>query len=226
MKKVIFAVFALFTIMGKAQQQPAAAGNPFFGEYSTVHGTVPFDQVSNKYYEEAIDRGMQLQNQEIDAIVKQRSYPDFENTIVALERTGVDLNRVLNVFYPLLSAMSDDEMMEISLRVSAKLSQHETGITLNEGLWNRIKQVYENRDKFDLDVEDEMLLQRTYDSFVRSGANLQGEKREAFRTLSAKLSDLTTKFGQNVLKELNTYEIWLTADDLAGLPGKFYRISC
>lgn len=88
--------------------------------------------------------------------MKQRSYPDFENTIVALERTGVDLNRVLNVFYPLLSAMSDDEMMEISLRVSAKLSQHETGITLNEGLWNRIKQVYENRDKFDLDVEDEM----------------------------------------------------------------------
>jgi len=218
MRKVIFAVFALFTLMGKAQQTPAAAGNPFFGEYSTVHGTVPFDLVSNKYYEEAIERGMALQNEEIDAIVNQRSFPDFENTIVALERTGADLNRVLNVFYPLLSALSDDEMMEISLRVSAKLSAHSTGISLNEGLWNRIKQVYENREKFNLGVEDAMLLQRTYDSFVRSGANLQGEQREAFRNLSAKLSDLTTKFGQNVLKELNTYEIWLTADDLAGLP--------
>lgn len=218
MRKVIFAVFALFTLMGKAQQTPATAGNPFFGEYSTVHGTVPFDLVSNKYYEEAIDRGMALQNEEIDAIVNQRSFPDFENTIVALERTGADLNRVLNVFYPLLSALSDDEMMEISLRVSAKLSAHSTGISLNEGLWNRIKQVYENRDKFNLDVEDAMLLQRTYDSFARSGANLQGEQRDTFRKLSAKLSDLTTKFGQNVLKELNTYEIWLTGDDLAGLP--------
>ena len=109
-------------------------------------------------------------------------------------------------------------MMEISLRVSAKLSAHSTGISLNEGLWNRIKQVYENREKFNLDVEDAMLLQRTYDSFARSGANLQGEQRDTFRNLSAKLSDLTTKFGQNVLKELNTYEIWLTADDLAGLP--------
>ena len=218
MRKVIFAVFALFTLMGKAQQIPATAGNPFFGEYSTVHGTVPFDLVSNKYYEEAIDRGMALQNEEIAAIVNQRSVPDFENTIVALERTGADLNRVLNVFYPLLSALSDDEMMEISLRVSAKLSAHSTGISLNEGLWNRIKQVYENREKFNLDVEDAMLLQRTYDSFARSGANLQGEQRDTFRNLSAKLSDLTTKFGQNVLKELNTYEIWLTADDLAGLP--------
>lgn len=218
MRKVIFAVLALFTIMGKAQQTPEQSGNPFFSEYSTVHGTVPFDLVSNKYYEEAIDRGMKLQNQEIAAIVNQRSVPTFENTIVALERSGSDLNRVLNVFYPLLSAMSDDEMMEISLRVSSKLSEHSTGISLNEGLWNRIKQVYDNRDKLDLDVEDEMLLQRTYDSFARSGADLQGEQRETFRKLSAKLSDLTTKFGQNVLKELNTYEIWLAADDLAGLP--------
>lgn len=205
-------------MIGNAQQTPAETGNPFFGEYTTVHGTVPFDLVSNKYYEEAIDRGMKLQNQEIEAIVNQRSYPDFENTIVALERSGADLNRVLNVFYPLLSALSDDEMMEISMRVSGKLSEHSTGISLNEGLWNRVKQVYENRDKFNLDVEDAMLLQRTYDSFARNGANLQGEKRDQYRKLSSHLSDLTTKFGQNVLKEMNTYEIWLTADDLAGLP--------
>ena len=117
-----------------------------------------------------------------------------------------------------MSANSDNEMMEISLRVSAKLSEYSTNISLNEGLWQKVKEVYENKDMFKLDAEDKMLLQRTYDSFARSGANLQGADRDVYRKLSAELSELTTKFGQNVLKELNTYEIWLTKDDLAGLP--------
>ena len=194
------------------------AQNPFFQEFGTYKEASPFSKISNSHYEEAIDRGIKLAEQEIDAIVKQRSRPDFENTIVALENVGQDLNRVLNVFYPLVSAHCDNEMMEISIRVSAKLSEYSTNISLNEGLWQRIKEVYENRDMFNLDNEDKMLLQRTYDSFARSGANLQGEDREKYRKLSAELSELTTKFGQNVLKELNTYEIWLTKDDLAGLP--------
>lgn len=194
------------------------AQNPFFQEFGTYKEATPFSKINNSHYEEAIDRGIKLAEQEIDAIVKQRSRPDFENTIVALENVGQDLNRVLNVFYPLVSAHCDNEMMEISIRVSAKLSEYSTNISLNEGLWQRIKEVYENRQMFNLDNEDMMLLQRTYDSFARSGANLQGEDREKYRKLSAELSELTTKFGQNVLKELNTYEIWLTKDDLAGLP--------
>ncbi len=196
----------------------AQAENPFFKEFDTLHGTAPFESINNSQYEEAIDRGIKLAEQEIDAIVKQRSRPTFENTIVALENSGKELNRVLNVFYPLLSALSDNEMMEISLRASAKLSEYSTNISLNERLWARIKEVYDMRDKMELDAEDTMLLQRTYDSFARSGANLQGEDRDKYRKLSAELSELTTLFGQNVLKELNTYEIWLTKDDLAGLP--------
>ncbi|MDE6495186.1 MAG: M3 family metallopeptidase [Duncaniella sp.] len=195
------------------------AQNPFFQDFTaTPHGTTPFDKISVTDYEPAIDRGIELGLQEVDAIVKQRSVPDFDNTIVALERSGKDLNRVLNVFYPLLSALSDDEMMGLSMRVTPKLSDYQTSISLNEGLWNRIKQVYDSRSKFNLTPEDSMLLQTTYDSFVRSGALLQGADREKYRKLSARLSELTTLFGQNVLKELNTYEIWLTADDLAGLP--------
>ncbi|MDE6305962.1 MAG: peptidase M3, partial [Muribaculaceae bacterium] len=174
--------------------------------------------IQNKDYEEAIDRGISLARTEIDAIVNNPDQPTFENTVVALERSGEDLNRVLNVFYPLLSALSDDEMMDISLRASAKLSDYSTSVSLNEGLWKRIKSVYDNTDKSSLDAEDRMLLQRTYDSFARSGAELQGEDRETYRKLSSELSELTTRFGQNVLKELNTYEIWLTADDLSGLP--------
>lgn len=206
----------MFSIMLQAQQQPTA--NPFFDEFATVHNSVPFSSIENKHYEEAIDRGIEIQNKEIADIVNQSAAPTFDNTIVALERSGSDLNRVLNVFYPMLSALSDDELMDISLRVLGKLSKHSTDISLNEGLWKRIKTVYDMRDKLNLDSEDSMLLTTTYDSFARSGAELKGEKRDEYRRLSAHLSDLTTKFGQNVLKELNTYEIWLTADDLSGLP--------
>lgn len=221
MRKIAMAVLMLASSMSHAQQQVPAgvpADNPFFTEYTTVHGTIPFNQVSNRHFEEAIDRGMSLQLKEIDAIVSNDEAPTFENTIVAYERCGADLNRVLSAFYPLLSAMSDNELMDISLRVSSKLSNHSTAISLNEGLWKRIKAVYDNRDTLGLNAEDAMLLDKTYNGFARSGAELQGAQRDAYRELSARLSDLTTKFGQNVLKELNTYEIWLTADDLAGLP--------
>lgn len=211
MKKILMSLLTFTAIMTQAQ-------NPFFQQFGTYKEATPFSKIKNSHYEEAIDRGIKLAEQEIDAIVKQRSRPDFQNTVVALENVGQDLNRVLNVYYPLLSADSDDEMMEISLRVSAKLSEYSTNISLNEGLWKRIKEVWENREMYNLDTEDKMLLQRTYDSFARSGANLQGADRDTYRRLSAELSELTTKFGQNVLKELNTYEIWLTKDDLAGLP--------
>lgn len=216
MRKAILAFSVMFSIMLQAQQQPTA--NPFFDEFATVHNSVPFSSIENKHYEEAIDRGIEIQNKEIADIVNQSAASTFENTIVALERSGSDLNRVLNVFYPMLSALSDDELMDISLRVSGKLSKHSTDISLNEGLWKRIKTVYDMRDRLNLNAEDSMLLTTTYDSFARSGAELKGEKRDEYRRLSAHLSDLTTKFGQNVLKELNTYEIWLTADDLSGLP--------
>lgn len=195
-----------------------SAQNPLEQPFATVHQTPPFTRLTNASYEPAIDRGIALAKAEIEKIANNPEEPTFENTIVALERAGADLNRVLNVFYPLLSADADDEMMEISMRVSPKLSDYGTSITLNAPLWKRVKAVYEKRDGLNLDSEDAMLLQKTYDSFALSGADLEGADREAYRKLSAELAELTTVFGQNVLKELNTYEIWLTADDLAGLP--------
>lgn len=194
------------------------AQNPFFSEYDTPHGTVPFSKITTSDYEPAIDRGIELGLQEIEAICNNRAVPDFDNTIVALENSGKDLDRVLNTFGPLLSALSDDEMMDLSMRVTPKLSEYSTAIALNTRLWEKIKYVWENRDKYNLTPEESMLLKQTYDSFARNGALLEGDDRETYRKLSAELSELSTKFGQNVLKELNTYEIWLTKDDLAGLP--------
>ena len=194
------------------------ADNVFFSEFKTINGLIPFNYVSNSDYEPAVDKGIECQMQEIQAIVDQKEEPSFENTIVALERSGAMLNRVLGVMYPMLSANADEELMKISERVSPKLSEHESNITLNEGLWKRVKYVYDNCDKSKLSTEDKMLLEKTYIGFVSSGASLEGADREKFRELSAKISKLSLKFGQNVLRELNTYEMWLNKEDLTGLP--------
>ncbi len=212
MKKSVLTLFTAFAALMTTAQ------NPLLTPFNTPLDTPPFHEFTVADYEEAIDRGIEEARQEINAITVQRSMPDFENTIVALDRAGADLNRAVNIFFNLVSANGSDEMMELSMRVSPKLADYSTDIILNEPLWNRIKQVYENRDMFNLDAEDEMLLTKTYESFALSGADLKGDAREKFKELQQELSQLTTRFGQNVLKELNTYEIWLTADDLTGLP--------
>lgn len=210
-KTLLTAVAVATSIMTQAQ-------NPFFEEFKgTPHGTVPFDRISLSHYEPAIDRGIKLGLQGVDKIVNNPEAPTFENTIVALENAGQDLDRVLNVFYPLESAMSDDAFMELSVKITPRLSEYSTSISLNEGLWERIKTVYDNADTTRLSPEDRMLLKRTYESFTRKGALLQGADREKYSKLSSRLSELTTTFGQNTLKELNTYKIWLKAEDLDGL---------
>lgn len=197
---------------------PAAPGAVFEKPFSNIHSTAPFSQISNADFEPAIERGIELARKEIKAIADNPEPPTFENTIVALDRSGADLNRVLNIFYPLLSADADDELMAISMKVTPILSDYSTSIVLNEKLWKRIKTVYDNRSSLTLTPEQKMLLEQSYESFAQSGATLEGDDREAYRRLSSQLSELTTLFGQNVLKELNTYEIWLSSDDLAGLP--------
>ncbi|MCF0218631.1 MAG: M3 family metallopeptidase [Muribaculaceae bacterium] len=197
----------------------AMSENPFFQPFNdTPHNVTPFDKIQNSDYEEAILRGIKLGKEEINAICANPEKPTFENTIVALEDAGEDLDRVLNVFYNLAEAMSSDEVMAIQERIIPVMSEYSTSITLNEDLWKRIKAVHDTADTSKLSVEDKRLLDDTYDDFVRSGALLQGEDRETFRKLQTRLSELNNKFSQNVLRELNTYEIWLTANDLDGLP--------
>jgi peptidyl-dipeptidase Dcp len=195
-----------------------APGEVFAQPFNTVHQTAPFSRITNADYEPAITAGIAKAKAEIDAIANNPEAPTFENTIVAMDRAGADLNRVLNVFFPILSANADDELMDISMRITPLLSDYSTSIVLNENLWKRIKTVYDNRQALTLTPEQSMLLNETYNNFSLSGANLQGADRDAFKKLSAELSEQTTLFGQNVLKELNTYEIWLTSADLAGLP--------
>ncbi len=212
MRKTIVAAMAATCIMSQAQ-------NPFFEEFKgTPHGTTPFDQITVTDYEPAIDRGIKLGLEGVEKIVADPAKPTFENTIVALERSGRDLDRVLNVFFPLLSSLSDDAMMELSMKITPRLSDYSTTISLNEGLWKKVKAVHDSGDTLRLSPEDKTLLKRTYESFTRNGALLEGADREKYARLSSRLSELTTLFGQNVLKEVNTYEIWLKKSDLSGLP--------
>ena len=192
--------------------------NPLLSENQTLHGTMPFHLIKTEHYEPAILKGMKIHNQEIEAIINQTDAPTFANTIVALEKSGTLLNQVSTVFGNLLSAETNDEMQAIAERMMPQLSEHSNNITLNEKLFARIKAVYDTTDKAQLGKEEQMLLQNTYDGFIRSGANLTPEQKERFRQISAEMSVLTLRFSQNNLKETNAYELALQADQLDGLP--------
>ena len=192
--------------------------NPFLTAYHTPFETIPFHLIKTEHFESAIEEGMKVHNQEVDAIIHCPDEPTFHNTIVALEKSGSLLDRVSTVFGNLLSAETSDELEAIAERVMPRLSEHSNNISLNEKLFARIKQVYDETDKEALTPEERMLLQNTYNGFIRSGANLAPEQKERFRQLSAELSVLTLKFSQNNLKETNRYELLLTPEQTDGLP--------
>ena len=179
---------------------------------------MPFDRITTADYEPAIREGIKEHAAEVKAIAENDAEATFENTIVALDRAGATLNRVLGVFYPMLSCNADDELHAVSERMAPLLSEHFNSITLNETLWKRVKHVHDHFDATGHDAEDRMLMRETYDGFVRSGAKLQGADRDRYRELSKRLTELTLKFDQNALKETSQYELWLGESDLAGLP--------
>lgn len=192
--------------------------NPLLAIYHTPHQTTPFHLIKTEHYEPAIQTGMETHDQEIESIINNPEEPTFTNTIVALERSGALLDRITTVFGNLLSAETNDEMQAIAERVMPLLTAHSNNISLNEKLFERIKHVYESKEKESLNQEESMLLKNTYEGFIRNGANLTGEQKERFRQLSAELSVLTLKFSQNNLKETNEYELPLTLEQLEGLP--------
>ncbi|RGM49019.1 MULTISPECIES: M3 family metallopeptidase [Bacteroides] len=193
--------------------------NPFFEKYTAPHETVPFDRIKTEHYEPAIREGIRLQNAEINAITGNPDTPTFANTVLAYEESGELLQHVNTVFGNLLSAETSDELQELAKEIMPLMSEHENNISLNEKLFERIKTVYEQRDKEKLDPEQAKLLEDTYNGFVRNGANLQGEAKEKYRGLCKELSLLTLQFSENNLKETNDYELVLTEQSqLSGLP--------
>ncbi len=210
-------IINLFIIM--AIVASSCVKNPLLVEYKTPHETIPFHLIQNKHYLPAFKEAMKVHLEEIDAIVNNADEPSFENTIVALEHAGSLLSRIASPFYNLLSAETDDELQSIANEVSPLMSEHSNTIRLNEALFARIKAVYEKRDELGLNTEETRLLEDTYDGFADNGANLSDEDKAVYRELSKELSMLTLQFGQNVLKETNSWSLLITdKDSLVGLP--------
>lgn len=193
--------------------------NPFLHAYGTPHETVPFNRIELNDYEPAIREGMDEEDREIERITDNTEPPTFENTILALENSGALLERVTTVFFNLMSAETCDEMDALAEKMMPELSEHSNNISLNPKLFSRIKQVYAQKESLKLTAEEEQLLQKTYDGFMRNGADLSDSDKEIYRKLSAELSSLTLKFAQNHLKETNSFELVLTdKNELEGLP--------
>ena len=193
--------------------------NPFFKNYSTPYETPPFDQIQIAHYEPAFDEGIRLLNEEIQNIANNVETPTFSNTIIALERSGKLLNKVSSVFFNVLSAEANEEMMEISQRISPKLSESYNNIYLNENLFKRVKSIYDQKELLSLSLEDTRLLDETFEAFSVRGATLNSKDKEKYRELSTELSLLSLTFDQNILKDKNRYELLLTQEEeLTGLP--------
>ncbi|WP_196889638.1 M3 family metallopeptidase [Aureivirga sp. CE67] len=193
--------------------------NPLLKDFNTLYTTAPFKSIKNSDFEPAFKEGITLAKQEIDAITENEEKPTFENTIEALEFSGGQLDRISSIFFNLNSAETNEEIQKIAQIVSPLLSEFSNDIRLNEKLFLRVKAVYEQRNDLDLNEEQMMLLEKKYKGFSRNGANLNEEDKNKLREIDKQLSQLSLKFGENVLAETNAFEMHLTnEEDLAGLP--------
>ena len=193
--------------------------NPLLEQPKTPFGVPAFDQVKNEHYLPAFEKAIAEQKEEIEAIVNNEAEPTFENTIVALDRTGLLLDRVVGVFFNVLEADGNDEMNEIAEKVSPMLSELSDGIILNDKLFQRVKFVYDQREHLGLNPEQMRLLTETYKSFADNGANLPEDKKERLKEINQELGLLSLKFGNNVVAETNACQRFITDEALLkGLP--------
>lgn len=234
MKKCLLAPISLAIIIALAGCQPndntqtsqdnivktdQVNTNPFFSEYTTPHGMPPFDKIKKSDYLPAFEHGINENKKEIQAIANSTLKASFENTIEAMEKSGDFLDKVSSVFYGLTGSMSDDEMRSIDKEISPKLSALNDDIYLNAELFVRVKNVYQQKEQLALRVDQLTLLEKTYKDFVRGGANLSENDKKQLRQFNTQLSALSLKFGENLLKETNSFEMVVdNKSELSGLP--------
>ncbi|WP_294303965.1 M3 family metallopeptidase [uncultured Chryseobacterium sp.] len=188
-------------------------------KFNTPYHSAPFDQINNEDFLPAFKELIQKSEEEIDEIVNNPTEPTFENVIEALAYSGEQLDRASNIFFNLNSAETSDELQKIAQEVSPILTEYSSKISQNEALFNKIKKVYDEKEKYSLNEEQQMLLNETYKGFVRSGALLNEEDKEKLKKINMDLSLKSLQFGQNVLASTNHYFKHITRkEDLAGIP--------
>jgi peptidyl-dipeptidase Dcp len=209
------------TTPAPAAAQPAAkaAPSPFATISPLPYNLPPFDKIQESDYRPAFEEGMAAQRKEVDAIAKNAEAPTFDNTIVAMERSGLELARVSSVFFNLTSSNTSDELDKIQGEMAPKLSAHQDAIYLDPALYARVDKLYQDRAGLGLDAESLRLLERYHTLFVRAGAKLSDADKDKLRKLNEQISSLTTQFQQTVLKATNDGAVVVDKEsDLDGLP--------
>ncbi len=212
-------IFLLGIVLFSCSQKKVTSDNPLMIDFNTHLQAVPFDRIKPEHYKPAFDNAIEEARAELDKIIKSSRKPTFENTVEAIERAGYRLKRIELIFFNINSAETSEEIQKIAQEVSPKLTAYYNDITLNEDLFKKVKQVYDSRANLKLDAEQQKLLDDTYKTFIRNGANLSPEAKTEYRKVTTELSTLSLKFEENLLAETNSYQMHLTKEaDLAGLP--------
>lgn len=209
-------MLAAFAVLASCKQQKAVV-NPLLAEWNTPFGIPPFEQVKIEHFMPAYVEAMTQHNAEIESIVNNTEEPSFENTIVAYDNSGEQLDKISPVFSSLSGIDSNPEVIALAKELSPLTSKHFNEINLNPGLFKKVKAVYEKRDSLGLDAEQMRLLTETYKGFERGGANLPDDKKEELKKINAEISDLQLTFGQNLLAETDAFK--LVIDNEANLVG-------
>ena len=212
---IITGLFLIISCENKSKLDPNI--NPFFQDWTTQYQVPPFLDIMNDHYMPAFKKGMEDNLKEIDLIVQNPEPPTFANTIEELERTGKLLSKVQRVFSNLASSNTNPKLQELQRELSPMLSAHYDKIALNEDLFNRVEEIWKNRESLDLNKEQQKLLKDNRKQFVRSGALLGDSEKKQITEINSKISELSTEFGQNLLAETNGFELILEKSDLDGL---------
>lgn len=212
-KRIIAAAGAFLCLLSSCDNKM----NPLLTDSTLPYGAPQFDKIKTEHYLPAFEQAITEAKAEIDAIVNNPDAPTFENTIAALDEAGGRLNDAAGIFYNLMEADTNDQMQDIAEKVSPMMTEYSMYVSLNEPLFARVKAVHESAEG--LEPDQRRLLEKTWKSFVRSGANLDAEDKEAYGKLSERLSLLTLQYGKNVLAATNAFTLNLTDEaDLEGLP--------
>jgi peptidyl-dipeptidase Dcp len=198
------------------------AGNPFLEEWDTPFGVPPFSRIDDEHFLPAVKKGILEQRADIEAIATSTDAPSFVNTILALETAGPLLTKVLYVFSPLTGTELNDNLKVLQTQIWPMISRERDAIRLDDRIWQRVKAVHDKRDSLGLDEQEARLLELTHRDFVRAGAALDAETKTKVAEINAELSELTTKFAQNLLAETKAFKLEITDEaDLAGLSASF-----
>lgn len=212
-KRILAAAGAILCLLSSCDNKM----NPLLTDSTLPYGAPQFDKIKTEHYLPAFEQAITEAKAEIDAIVNNPDAPTFENTIAALDEAGGRLNDAAGIFYNLMEADTNDQMQDIAEKVSPMMTEYSMYVSLNEPLFARVKAVHESAEG--LEPDQARLLEKTWKSFVRSGANLGAEDKETYSKLSEQLSLLTLQYGKNVLAATNSFTLNLTDEaDLEGLP--------